>query len=144
MKTIVVFVVSILLSGNVSADTLKPFITDGCSYFPDGRFEAKTAWRSCCQQHDFDYWQGGTYQQRLDSDKALKVCVANAGEPVIAMLMLVGVRVGGTPWLPSSFRWGYGWSYPRSYGELSKSERQQVKKLTELLNNSSAITDHKF
>jgi len=31
--------------------------------------------------------------------------------------MFVGVRVGGTPYLPISFRWGYGWPYLRRDGE---------------------------
>ena len=39
----------------------------------------------------------GTYQQRLDSDQALKICLASVGQPEIAALMLAGVRVGGTP-----------------------------------------------
>ena len=80
-----------------SADTLKPFTSDGCSSFPDGTFKQKNLWLSCCQQHDLAYWQGGTYQERLQSDFALKTCVSNVGEPQIAALMLAGVRVGGTP-----------------------------------------------
>jgi hypothetical protein len=118
------------LTFTVSADTLKPFTSDGCSSFPDGTLKQKTLWLSCCQQHDLEYWRGGTYQERLQSDIALKVCVSNVGEPEIALLMLAGVRVGGTPFLPTKFRWGYGWSYPRFYGELTKSELQQVNLLT--------------
>ena len=111
------------------ADTLKPFISDGCSAFPDGTFEHNKLWLTCCIQHDFDYWQGGTYQQRFDSDQALKACVAKVGQPEIAALMLAGVRVGGTPYLPTKFRWGYGWSYPRLYGPLSQAELKQVQTL---------------
>jgi len=44
-------------------------------------------------------------------------------------LMLAGVRVGGTPFLPTEFRWGYGWSYPRFYGELNEDELKQVERL---------------
>ena len=47
--------------------------------------------------------------------------------------MLAGVRVGGTPFLPTKFRWGYGWPYPRFYGELTTDELQQVKYLTHQL-----------
>lgn len=118
------------LSERVQADTLKPFTSDGCSAFPDGTFEQKTLWLQCCQQHDFDYWQGGTYQQRLASDNRLQSCVSQVGEPTIAALMLAGVRVGGTPYLPTSFRWGYGWSYPRWYGALSIEELAQVANLS--------------
>lgn len=131
MFTRIVFISTLLLfSATLKADTLKPFTSDGCSAFPDGTFDQKTLWLACCERHDFDYWQGGTYQQRLTSDNRLKNCVSKAGESTIAALMLVGVRVGGTPYLPTSFRWGYGWSYPRFYGELSKGELAQVTKLS--------------
>ncbi|MDO6487363.1 hypothetical protein Q4503_06600 [Colwellia sp. 6_MG-2023] len=118
------------LAAVVFADTLKPFTSDGCSAFPDGTFAQKKLWLTCCQRHDFDYWQGGTYQQRLASDNRLKMCVTQVGEPTIAALMLAGVRVGGTPYLPTSFRWGYGWSYPRFYGALSVEELRQVQLLS--------------
>ena len=29
--------------------------------------------------------------------------------------MLAGVLVEGTPYVPTTFRSGYGWSYPREY-----------------------------
>ena len=111
----------------VQADTLKPFTSDGCSAFPDGTIAQKDLWLECCQQHDFDY------QLRLNSDKQLKAFVMQVGEPTIAALMLVGVRVGGTPYLPTSFRWGYGWSYPRLYGALSAEELAQVARLSRYL-----------
>lgn len=128
---IIIAFVSVLIFNHHSsnADTLKPFTSDGCSAFPDGTFEQKELWLSCCIQHDYDYWQGGTYQQRLISDQNLQTCVALVGEPEIAALMLAGVRVGGTPYLPTTFRWGYGWSYPRLYGELTAQEQKQVKAL---------------
>ncbi len=111
------------------SERLKPFASDGCSAFPDGSFTQQTLWLSCCTAHDLAYWQGGTYKQRQSADNKLKLCVEKVGEPQIAILMLAGVRVGGTPLLPTSFRWGYGWSYPRFYGELSESELLQVKAL---------------
>lgn len=114
-----------------TADTLRPFTSDGCSYFPDGTFEQGELWLSCCQQHDFLYWQGGTYQQRLAADQALQICVAETGESTIATLMLAGVRMGGVPWIPTSFRWGYGWPRMRSYAALSVSQQRQVEYLIE-------------
>jgi hypothetical protein len=127
----------LLVSAYVQADTLAPFTSDGCSAFPDGTIDQKNLWLKCCQRHDFDYWQGGTYQQRIVSDQQLKQCVADVGEPTIAVLMLAGVRVGGTPYLPTSFRWGYGWSYPKLYGALSVEELVQVAKLSTHLNFKS-------
>ncbi len=108
-------------------DTLKPFTSDGCSSFPDGTFKQKELWLSCCTAHDYAYWRGGTYDERVQADKALRSCVAKVGEPEVAVLMLAGVRVGGTPFLPTSYRWGYGWSFPKFYGALTDEELAQVK-----------------
>ena len=112
------------------AGELKPFTTDGCSAFPDGTFAQKKLWLECCTSHDMAYWKGGTYKEREEADNALKVCVSKAGEPQIALLMLGGVRVGGSPFFPTTFRWGYGWDYPRFYGPLTEEEQAEVRKLT--------------
>ena len=117
------------LSGSASADSIKPFTTDGCSLFPNGTAEQKDLWLACCIDHDLAYWMGGTSVERERTDRQLKECVAQAGAPDIAMLMLAGVRVGGTPYLPTSFRWGYGWSWPRGYGDLNEEEWKQIKEM---------------
>lgn len=111
------------------AGALTPFTSDGCSAFPDGTLEQQELWLDCCTQHDLAYWQGGTERQREQADEALRQCVAQVGEEEIALLMLAGVRVGGSPMLPTPFRWGYGWPYPRPYGELTEAEKKQVQKL---------------
>lgn len=115
-----------LVSVSANADTIKPFTTDGCSVFPDGTFEQKELWLSCCTVHDYAYWQGGTKKGRLAADEQLQQCVAKVGEPQIAKLMLMGVRAGGSPYFPTSFRWGYGWSYPRFYKPLTTEEKRQI------------------
>lgn len=124
------YVLPLLLLAFLSAcqkgNHIKPFTTDGCSHFPNGTLAEKELWLQCCIKHDWSYWQGGTYSQRLAADKELRECVARAGEPEIANLMLGGVRVGGTPFLPSRFRWGYGWDYPRGYKALSSEEKERV------------------
>jgi len=84
-------------------------------------------------RHDLAYWKGGTYQERLAADQALEHCVAKAGEPDIAKLMLQGVRAGGSPLLPTPFRWGYGWSFPRDYKALTDNELAQVRTQGEVL-----------
>jgi len=72
------------------------------------------------------YWRGGTRAERRAADDALEQCVAAKGYPKVAALMSMGVFVGGTPFLPTPFRWGYGWPYPRGYGVLSTEEEAQV------------------
>ena len=106
---------------------LKPFTTDGCSSFPDGTLKQQSLWVNCCIRHDLAYWKGGSYDEKLQSDKALQSCVAEVGEPEIAAIMLAGVRVGGSPYFPTPYRWAYGWPYLRGYKTLSAEESQQVK-----------------
>jgi hypothetical protein len=38
------------------------------------------------------------------------------------------VRVGGSPYWPTRFRWGYGWPWPRGYRALTPAERDQIQK----------------
>jgi len=115
-------------AGCATHGPLRPFTTDGCSDFPDGTPTHKTLWLSCCTEHDKAYWQGGTYNERRKADQELQRCVANVGEPGIAALMLAGVRVGGSPYWPTRFRWGYGWPWPRGYRALTAVERDQIRK----------------
>ncbi|WP_440876672.1 hypothetical protein [Thalassotalea sp. PLHSN55] len=109
-----------------NADTIKPFTSDGCSLFPDGTLVQNTLWLDCCTAHDLAYWQGGTAKMREIADQDLKHCVDKVGQKHIAKLMLAGVRVGGTPYLPTQFRWGYGWPYLRGYQENSASDKVQI------------------
>ncbi len=110
----------------VCGDTLRPFTTDGCSMFPDGTYQQQSLWMECCIRHDLAYWKGGTKQERLAADQTLEQCVTQVGEPEIAKLMLAGVRIGGSPFFPTSYRWGYGWSYQRGYAPLTEQEKRQV------------------
>ena len=62
----------------------------------------------------------------MEADRILKECVAKAGAPKTAALMKVGVWVGGTPYLPMYFRWGFGWPWPRGYKALTPEEKKMV------------------
>lgn len=97
-------------------DPLPPhaFKSDGCSCWPDGD------WLECCVTHDLLYWMGGTRQERKNADLELKKCVTGTGHPVVGQAMFIGVRIGGVWWLPTPFRWGFGWDYPDS-GPAGKS-----------------------
>lgn len=115
-----------IISMPAQSAELAPFTSDGCSAFPDGTYELRQLWLSCCVVHDAAYWQGGTYEERVAADLGLQQCVAQVGDSRIAGIMLAGVRVGGTPYLPTRFRWGYGWPYPRGYQKLTAEELEQV------------------
>jgi hypothetical protein len=105
---------------------LRSFTSDACSQFPEGTPSEPRLWCRCCVEHDKAYWQGGTRDERHAADEALRQCVAATGEPRIAGLMLLGVSVGGTPYVPTSYRWGYGWPFLRGYRALSAEERAAV------------------
>ena len=86
-----------------------PFTTDGCSLWPDG------PWVECCVLHDRAYWCGGSAEERERADRTLEACVESAGSSATAGAMWLGVRIGGVPWWPAPWRWGYGWDYPAGY-----------------------------
>lgn len=124
----------ILCSGCASMSAfesgLQPFTTDGCSMFPDRSYISKADWCSCCVAHDLAYWRGGTAEQRLQADLSLKNCVQKStNNPLLANLMYEGVRVGGGPYLFTSYRWAYGWRVGRGYSTLSEEENAVADRL---------------
>ena len=123
---VAIFLVLAALSGCAAAQpvaTLQPFSTDGCSRFPDRAPSGHADWCQCCVVHDLAYWRGGTSEERLGADLALKACVRNAsGSELLAEVMFAGVRAGGGPHLPTSYRWGYGWPAGRPYRQLTLGE----------------------
>ena len=78
-------------------------------------------------RHDVSYWRGGSAEERQLADGELRACVLErSSRPPLAALMYCGVRLGGTPWLPTGFRWAYGWGYGRGYAALTPDEQEQA------------------
>lgn len=100
---------------------LRPFTSDGCSMAPDGL--ADDRWVHCCIEHDIQYWAGGTKEEKLASDNQLRSCIAQQGHPDIAEIFFQSVRTFGSPWLQTTYRWGYGWNKIRGYSPLTEAER---------------------
>jgi hypothetical protein len=125
---IVLCLLSVLaLAGCERNSELKDFTSDGCSLFPDGTLMGKDEWCECCFEHDIAYWQGGTEEQRLLADLALRECVLEkTGSEELAELMFQGVRAGGSPYFYNWYRWGYGWSDRRNYRELTAADKELV------------------
>jgi len=108
----------------------RPFTSDGCSLFPDQRLVLRGSWCDCCLRHDVAYWRGGTEEERRLADEGLRDCVkVRTGDPVLAGLMFAGVRAGGSPAFPTSFRWGYGWPEGRGYRALTEAERAAAERV---------------
>ena len=100
-------------------EDIKLFTTDGCSggmsFIYKLIFRKPPPWEEDCKEHDVAYWKGGTSKQRRKADIKLMSKVAKRGYPNLAYCMYVAVRLGGHPLLPTSWRWGYGYKYPKKY-----------------------------
>lgn len=123
-RSLILLLSLVVLSGSVFAQSesnyagMKPFISDKCSWFPDGNYG------DCCVAHDKEYWLGGTSSERKAADLRLKQCVRerNGGwkGKLLSKAMYLGVRIGGAHWLPLPFRWGFGNNWPRKAPEKPK------------------------
>ncbi len=85
----------------------KEFKSDGCSLWLDSN------WTECCVQHDLEYWQGGAKEKRKDIDILFKQCLQDKGYIILPNAMYFTVRLLGSSWMPTPFRWGFGWNYPK-------------------------------
>lgn len=120
---------SLLCSFQLIADdaiSIRPFVTDGCSTFPDGTLADRQRWQDCCIAHDLAYWAGGTREDRKAVDEAFAQCIAEHSDIRLSEAMRIGVRFGGSPIFPTSYRWGYGWPFWRGYAPLTEQEKQQI------------------
>ncbi len=93
------------------------FASDGASAFPD-RIGDVDLYQAAFW-HDVAYWLGGSVIDRFVADCKLTIDVVRnytmpAGEIKLALimslavLMFLGVRIGGCRWLPLPWRWGFG------------------------------------
>lgn len=93
-------------TAQMSSDEILPSgqKSDGCTLIAEGKIH------DCCVAHDKEYFQGGTRHQRRNSDKRLYECVCKKGgwDKFFAPFIWMGVRIGGLPFLPTKFRWGFG------------------------------------
>ncbi len=98
------------LSYDLQKDKLKAFESDGCSMFFDG------TWGECCFEHDKIYHKGGASYLRYRADLDLKKCVREKSSSLLlSEIIYIAVRIFGSPYLPSPWRWGFGYSYGRAY-----------------------------
>ncbi len=70
-------------------DVKRVSVSDGCTMFPDGD------WSECCITHDRDYENIINSDDRKKADLQLMACVVKKGHPFVALIMYIGVRIGG-------------------------------------------------
>ena len=130
LKSVILALPLILVS--CREEGLSDFRSDGCSLFPDRSLITNEDWCDCCFEHDIAYWMGGTREERLAADIALRECILEkTGSQELAELMYEGVRFGGSPYFYNWYRWGYGWSYDRKYQPLTDEERTMAEEKLE-------------
>jgi hypothetical protein len=110
-----------------SVAALPPPYRDGCSggmsFFYRNVLGQVPAWEGCCDAHDKLYGPGGTSDMRAAADRGLYECVAASGHTIAAGFMWAAVKVGGQPFFPFGWRWGFekdysaSWWYGRSGAE---------------------------
>lgn len=61
-------------------------MSDGCTFWLQGW------WRHCCVAHDAAYANG---VNKFIADEALRICVDQAGAPIMAWIMFIGVTLFG-------------------------------------------------
>ncbi len=126
-RIILILLILVTVGCNGSEKQISDFESDGCTLFPDSSLIDKTDWCECCFEHDIAYWQGGTEDERLKADEALRDCVLEkTGDKNLAKVIYQGVRFGGSPYFYNWYRWGYGWDYDRKYKKLTSEEKKQV------------------
>jgi len=86
---------------------VKEFKSDGCSMWFDNE------WIECCVKHDLDYWKGGEKEERKKVDLIFKECLQKKESYILSQSMYLAVRILGQSWIPTPFRWGFGWEYPQ-------------------------------
>lgn len=109
---------------------LKPFASDYCSVWPDGKNEDPDQWANCCFTHDMHYWIGGTENEKKQSDLELKECVKLSGSSLNSFIMYIGVRIGGKPG-DADYAWGFGYNSTRGYEKVPTEELLKARTLLE-------------
>jgi hypothetical protein len=123
LLAVLVVIVGWMNSAHAGNAEIDDFTFDGCSMVPEGLPCDPDLWCECCLTHDIAYWKGGTYNDRLNADRALKKCVTEKSRSAaIGELFYVGVRAGGSPYYNTSYRWGFGWEFGRGYKSLTPEE----------------------
>jgi hypothetical protein len=112
------------------------FATDGCSGGMSAAwllaFGNTPPWEGCCIEHDVKYWAGGDSLERLQVDQELRRHVLMLGYRAVAWAMFLAVRIGGSPYLPLPWRWGYGWRFGRMRGYRALSAIDRARRDAEL------------
>ena len=110
-----------------SASQLKPFKTDYCTNYPEGRRSEPDLWKHCCLIHDMNFWAGGSKQDRYNSDWDLRRCVEETGAYHQARLIYYAVRAGSySPIKYPDKKWNNGWRERPDFQALTHGDIEAI------------------
>lgn len=100
-------------------NALPPPYKDGCSggmsAFYRNVLGKVPVWEACCDTHDKAYERGGSFTTKARADATLRDCVAASGHVFEGWTMWAAVQIGGQPFFPAGWRWGFGRDYAVSW-----------------------------
>lgn len=102
----ILFISVLFTRYNTENQITHPYRTDGCTLYVDGDYS------DCCEAHDHAYWQWWPIYKKLLADATLYACIAEKWHNFRENWMFAWVLFGWNPWLPTDFRWGFGYPYP--------------------------------
>lgn len=109
-----------------AANTLKTYVTDGCTMFVDGPSRRPGLWLHCCEEHDMRYWFGGSIPEMDRADLRLKACVNKVAGKTWSEIIYAGVRAGHSSPIKNKTHWSWGWEKERPNIPLTIAESNYV------------------
>ena len=144
LKLLTLITLAIIAPGLNAADTLKPFVTDGCTMFVDGTISSPGLWRSCCVEHDLRYWYGGSDSEMDATDNHIRDCVERVAGASWAKVVYTGIRAGHYSPIKNKYQWSWGWNQKREKTPLTPEESTYVLGEIRALQNSEDVNVEDF
>lgn len=109
-------ILALVVAAPIAAANLPPPHEDGCSggisWVYRNVFGIVPKYEHCCNKHDDPYGRGGTPTEKVKADVEFFWCVKDeGGNAIVASMYFVGVTIGGQPFFPFGWRWGYKLDY---------------------------------
>jgi len=73
-------------------------------------------WGNCCSELDREYWRGGTFIAQREANSAFRTCLGDVyPESYMPIIAYYGLYAVSSPFVPTSWRWGYGWDFGHGF-----------------------------
>lgn len=94
--------------------TLQKVESYHCAHLPEKL--AVDQWSDCCSELDRQYWRGGPFTAQREANQTFRSCIASVyPESYIPVMTYYGLYVFSSPFVPTSWRWAYGWDFGHGF-----------------------------